>query len=305
MPFAEPMSSAPPARVQTTIRRPRLARGFVGRNLAGLSESLERDLVAEEFASRDGWLQRMDPRVKIVGAMLLVLTAGLLHHLPVLVALYLAVVAIGLVARLPASAIVRRVWLAVPLFTAVVVVPAIFSFVTPGPALLTIGQVGGDSLSITAPGVRSALTVLFRVATSVSAVLLLVLATRWPHLLKALRVLRLPQAFVLILAMTYRYIFLLTHVANSMFLARQSRTVGPTDGAAARRWLGSTTSTLLGKSYHLSNEVYLAMLARGFRGESTALDRFALRAADGIALAGVALIGSAFLLADRLYAGPW
>ena len=278
---------------------------FVERTLSSLGESVERDLIAEECARQDGWLQRLDPRAKVVGAGLLVLGVGLLRHLPVLLAFYLAILAVGLAARLPSSLLVRRVWLALPFFTAVVAVPAVFSFVTPGPPLVPLGRLGGVEVAITAPGVRTALTLVVRVAASVSAVLLLVLTTRWPALLKALRVLRLPQAFVLVLAMTYRYIFLLVHVANSMFLARKSRTVGRADGAMARRWLAGTTTSLLGKSYHLSNEVYLAMLARGFRGEPAALDTFQMRPRDYLALATVALAGAAFVLADHLYAGGW
>jgi energy-coupling factor transporter transmembrane protein EcfT len=38
---------------------------------------------------------------------------------------------------------------------------------------------------------------------------LLILTTRWAVPLKALRVLRVPQGFVLILGMTYRYIYVL------------------------------------------------------------------------------------------------
>jgi cobalt/nickel transport system permease protein len=295
----------PTADRPTPDRPRRAAGGFAERTIAGLSESLERDLVAEELANRDGWLQRLDPRTKVLVAGLAVLVAGLLHHLPLIAALYAVILGIGLAARLPADLIVRRVWIALPLFTAVVAVPAVFSFVTPGPALLPLGRIAGGDVAITAPGVRTALTLLMRVAASVSAVLLLVLSTRWPTLLKALRVLRLPQSFVLIFAMTYRYIFLLAHTANSMFLARKSRTVGPTDGAGGRRFLAATTSTLLGKSYHLSNEVYLAMIARGFRGEPTSLDTFRLRPADFAALAATLLAAAAFLLADRFYAGPW
>jgi cobalt/nickel transport system permease protein len=110
---------------------------------------------------------------------------------------------------------------------------------------------------------------------------------------------------VLILAMTYRYIFVLAHLANSMFLSRKSRTVGPASGAFARRWLGATTSTLVGKSYHLSSEVYLAMLSRGFRGEPVSFDSNKMRTRDYLAIGTVALGCAAFLFGDRLYRGPW
>lgn len=273
---------------------------LVERSLTGISESIERDLLLEELASRDAYLQRLDPRVKVVGALALVLSAAFVRHLPVLISLYVAIAGVGLLAGLPSSALVRRVWLTLPFFTALVALPAIFGFVTPGPALVSLGPV-----DITAPGVRTSLTLIFRVVASVTSVLLLILTTRWPVLLRALRSLKVPLVLTLILSMTYRYIFLLARVANAMFLARKSRTVGPTDARQGRRFLGAATGLLIGKSYHLSNEVYLAMLSRGYRGEPTTLEGFRLRPGDLLALAGAALVAVGFVAIDQLYAGPW
>ena len=282
------------------VSRSRGVGQFLEKSLEGISESIERDLLADEIASRPGVLQRLDPRVKVLGALALVLGAGLARHLPPLVALYVLILGLGLVAGLPMGMIVRRVWLALPFFTAVVAVPAIFSFVTPGQALIDLGPV-----AITAPGVRTALTLIARVACSVTAVLLLVLTTRWPVLLRALRSLKVPLVFTLILAMTYRYIFLLARVANSMFLARKSRTVGRSTAGQGRQFIGATTGLLVGKSYHLSNEVYLAMLSRGYRGEPTVVDRARIRPVDLVALAGVLVFTAGFLLVDSFYSGPW
>jgi energy-coupling factor transporter ATP-binding protein EcfA2 len=54
--------------------------------------------------------------------------------------------------------------------------------------------------------------------------------------LKALRVLRVPVVFVVILAMTYRYVFVLLWTVHDMFEARQSRLVGrlPDEAVAFR-----------------------------------------------------------------------
>ena len=45
---------------------------------------------------------------------------------------------------------------------------------------------------------------------------------------------------MLVLSMTYRYIFLFLHTANGMFLARKSRIVARTSGAEQRRWISGT-----------------------------------------------------------------
>jgi len=110
--------------------------------------------------------------------------------------------------------------------------------------------------------------------------IILILTTRWATLLRALRAVRVPQVFIVILGVTYRYIFLLLHTTNDMFLARESRLVGRVTGSGERAWIATSMGVLLGKAYHLSEEVYLAMIARGFRGEPRLLEPLRMGLSD-------------------------
>jgi cobalt ECF transporter T component CbiQ len=163
------------------------------------------------------------------------------------------------------------VWTPVFIFTACIALPAIF--LTPGSRLIA-------SVPITAQGLRTATYLLLRSETAVSLSMLLVLSTRWAQILKALRVLRVPVVFVVILGMTYRYLFLILETALDMFESRESRTVGVLEGPDRRRLATATIGVLLSKSYHLSADVHLAMQSRGFRGEVYMLDEFAMRTVD-------------------------
>lgn len=133
---------------------------------------------------------------------------------------------------------------------------------------------------ITVQGARTAGLLIMRVIGSLSLGLLLIFTTPWAKFLQALRWLRTPSLIVDVLGMTYRYIFLLLHIANSMFLARQSRTIGGFTGAENRRWLGRSLAVTMVKSQHMSEEVYLAMLSRGYRGEIRTLNDLTLRDRD-------------------------
>ena len=155
-----------------------------------------------------------------------------------------------------------------------IAIPALF--ITPGTPLLSMA---GKAV-ITAQGARTAGLLVMRVVDSLSMGLLLIFTTPWTKFLQALRWLRLPSLIVDILGMTYRYIFLLLHTANSMFLARKSRTIGGFSSAENRRWLGRALATTMVKSQHLSEEVYLAMLSRGYRGEIRTLNELSLRGRD-------------------------
>ncbi len=86
------------------------------------------------------------------------------------------------------------------------------------------------------------------------------------------------------LAMTYRYVFLLVDTAAQMFQARRSRTVGTLPAAEQRHMASRTAGVLLSKSMALSNDVYLSMQSRGFRGEVQILSEFCMTSWDYIGL---------------------
>ena len=149
-------------------------------------------------------------------------------------------------------------------------IPAIFFVAARACSSSTVGPI---TIAPSIPGLIGAVLFVIRVAVSVSLAVLLVLTTPWADLLKSLQAIRVPQVFVLVLAMTYRYIFLFLHLANGMFEARKSRVVGRTSGNEQRRWIAGSMGNLLSRSVKMSNDVYAAMAARGFTGDDPQLPR--------------------------------
>ena len=248
--------------------------GFIERTLSDISHTFEQSLFAEEIARRPGLLQAIDPRVKVLSLIGLLIAVGLSRSLLVIIGLYVIALILARLSHVPLGFFVKRVWLFMPFFTGIIALPALF--ITPGPPLVQLPL----GLVITRTGAQTALFLLMRVSTSVSLGILLILTTPWNTVLKALGVLRVPDVFVLMLGMTYRYIYLLLHTANDMFLSRQSRVVGRLSGAEERRIIAASAGTLLGKSLHLSSEVYLAMQSRGFRGYPRTMDTFKMQSRD-------------------------
>ncbi|MGC8838455.1 MAG: cobalt ECF transporter T component CbiQ [Anaerolineae bacterium] len=278
-------TSARPRPGRRGLARPR--RDFVATTLADLTAAVQRSVFAEEFARRSGWLQALDPRVKVLTFLGFLLLCALTHRLEVLAALYGLTLALAAAGRIPLGFFVQRVWVFIPLFTGLVALPATFNWVTPGEPLVTLvrfpagWQFLPPDLSITAQGLRGAAFLVARVATSVSFAVLLVLTTPWAHLLKALAVLRFPTVGILTLGMTYRYLFVFLRVVGDLFLARKSRTVGRTPPGEQRRWIADRIGYLAGRSFHLGHEAYLAMVSRGWSGRARLVDDFRLHWWDG------------------------
>jgi cobalt/nickel transport system permease protein len=270
--------------------------GWLEQTLGGITASIEHAIFTEQHARTDGWLQRRDPRAKLGMFLALVLAASLTASLAVLVGLYALTLGAARASRVPFSFFVKRVWLGIPFFAGIVVIPAIF--MVPGPRLFDLA-IGPLHLAPSAPGAAGAVLFVARVGVSVSLAVLLVMTTPWADILKSLRSLRVPQVFVLVLSMTYRYIFLFLHTANGILLARKSRVVARTTGGEQRRWISGTMGNLMSRAFKMSNDVYAAMLARGFSGEMRARAFRRMRTADWAALGGVAAVAALAVLGGR------
>ncbi len=247
-----------------------------------IDHTLEQSLFAEKTARQPGLLQELDPRLKILSALLVLLAVGLSRNLTVIIVLYFLMLALALFSKIPLAFFIKRVWLFITFFTGVIALPALF--ITPGTVLVYLPL----GLVITKTGLATAMFFLLRVGTSVSVAVLLVLTTPWNSVLKSLGVLRIPPVIILILGMTYRYIHLLLHLTNDMFLSRKSRLLRRMKGPEERRLIAATTGTLMNKSLQVSSEVYLAMQSRGFRNYPRTMDTFKMRRIDW--LSGVLVV---------------
>ena len=163
--------------------------GFVEKTLAGITSGIEQAVFSEENARRDGWLQRRDPRAKILGFVLLVTAVAISRDWEVLAPLYGLTLLLAAVSKIDMLPYVKRVWLGMGLFSAIVVFPSIF--LVGHHDLLSI-PLGVLTLHLHSDGLAAAGIFVLRVAASVSLAILLILTTRWADILKSLRVLHVP-----------------------------------------------------------------------------------------------------------------
>lgn len=270
--------------------------GWIEKTISGIAGSIEQSVFTEEHARKNGWLQRLDPRAKLGMFLVTVLAARLSNSFGALAALYLLLLLVARASKVPFDFFVKHVWLGIPFFAGVVIIPSIFF--TSGPRLfdLTLGPIHfGPSVA----SLIGAVIFISRVGVSVSLAVLLILTASWADILKSLQAFRVPQVFILLLSMTYRYIFLFLHTATGMFEARKSRTVGRTSGHQQRGWISGSMASLMNRSFKMSNDVYAAMSARGFNGEVRAYNAYHMTALDWMALVGAICIAVAVFLVGR------
>ncbi|MDR3585941.1 MAG: cobalt ECF transporter T component CbiQ [Desulfosporosinus sp.] len=286
---------------------------FIQKTLQGIIGILRESVYSEEIALRAGFLQAMDPRIKLLAVFSLLITVNLLRHLPLLWGVYLVILIFAALSKVPTRFLIQRVWLVIPLFTGIMVLPALFNWVRPGDPLWIIWTFSTPphlgpihfprELILTRQGFWGALLLISRVGVSVTLAVLLTLTTRWNNLLRALRTFFVPKIFIVTLEMTYRYIFVLITLLEDMFLARKARDSGHSSGAEQRRFVGSSIATLFGKSLKMSEDVYTSMIARGYTGEIYTLQRFQMRWMDVFSIGISLMLSLSFYAADKVLGG--
>jgi len=254
-------------------------RGFIQRSLINAAGMLKNSLFSQEYAAGSRLLQSLDPRIKTLTFILFIFLALLANNIASVLSLYLFCLLLACVSGIGAGFFLKRTLLFIPIFSFFIVLPALFSNSNFQGALLTF-DLFGVTFALTRQSVTSAIIFVLRVATCVSFVVLLSLTTKQAALLKVLRIFKVPHIFVITLGISYRYIFLFIQVIENTYLAIKSRVGLAVDYKKGQHIVAWNMASLWQRSYKLNEDVYSAMLSRGYCQEPVLLYDFKVKLLD-------------------------
>jgi len=271
---------------------------FIQRTFLGVLSFLKDSLFAEEYALKKGFLQSLDPRIKTLTFVLFIIVVLLTKNINTILCLYFLCIFLAGVSKINLGFFLKRTWLFIPLFSLFIALPALFNVFTPGESLFAL-QFGSFTFVITRPGVFAALLFVLRVLTSVSFVVLLGITTKHFELLKVLRIFGLPQVFTMVLGICYRYIYLFIGIIENTYLTMKSRTGNVMHYKRGQHIVAWNIASLWLRSYQLNEDVYRAMLSRGYSGEPVVLNSFKARLRDWLWLVLVMVIIVIVIASER------
>lgn len=282
---------------ENSERRPRRRRSLARRTADVVGRTIADLLQNEEHARAPGLLQSLDPRVRLATILVMAVTVSFLHTLPTLAATIVATMALAGASCVSVASFTRRVWATAGFFAVLLSAPAVTGWISPGHELL-----GHGALSITTPGLLVATRLVLRVIAGAGIGMLVVWTMRWSDLLGALTALRVPEIIVATLAMTQQQIVSLMRTVENIHLARESRMLAAGSTAENREWVVGRMAFVANRSLRTADEVYDAMLARGFSGSWHTLRRMKMTGRDALWLAGLLASCVVVIGADRLIA---
>lgn len=241
----------------------------------------------DRYQRGDSFVHSLDPRIKVVVAVLFIVSNILLPDGMWLafVLTWIVVLAASRLARLGTRYVITRSFIALPF--ALAAVTAIFAI--PGRTIAAF-TFGPWDLVATDAGLVRFISIVIRSWLSVQVAILLTATTSFPDLMHALHHLRVPSSLVAVISFMYRYLYVLIEEVQRMLRAREARSAAAATGARAGgtiRWRARTAGNMVGqlflRSYERSERVYSAMIARGYRGEFLTINPHVLQSKDWLA----------------------
>ncbi|MDO9565963.1 MAG: cobalt ECF transporter T component CbiQ [Candidatus Desulfaltia sp.] len=239
----------------------------------------------EEINGYDSFIQRLDPRVKIIIAILFSVLAAVSNRFVVLIAALAVSIIILFSAGIKIKEVFKRL---IPVNTLLVFLWLFLPFTFAGEHLFSIGSLTGT---------REGVLFAFRITIKSNSIMLMLitLAVSTPIFTigHAMHQLGMPQKLVHLFFFTYRYLHVIykeyTRLVNSMKI----RGFKPKTDLHTYKSYAHLVGMLLVRGFDRSQRVHNAMICRGFRGKLYSLSSFSISRADIIAfilMAGFILI---------------
>lgn len=246
---------------------------FIDKTLRHVLSFTEDIMFNETFSAKKGFLQRIEPRLKLVSLIMFIIILSLQKSIDGIVIFLVLSLSLVLFSRIPLSLFLKRLF-PVFLITTVITFPVTFSIILNGDPLLilyklnTPHQIGPieipSVISLTRQGVSSALILILRVVTSVSILFLITLTTSPNRLIKTITYF-IPGTLKSIISISYRYIFFLIRKLEQFIMGIKSRNSSAIDVTVQQRLVASRIGILFSFGLRLSRDLERAMESRGYR----------------------------------------
>jgi cobalt/nickel transport system permease protein len=234
----------------------------------------------EEFALGESWVHRLDPRAKIVVAVVFSVVVALNQHLQATALSMLLPVGLLACAQLSAARVMARLavvngfvafmWLFLP-------------FTVPGHTIYSLGP-----LTVQSEGVYAALLITLKANSIILIVIALLGTSPVFSLVHALSHLGIPDKLVHLFFFSFRYIHVIHAEYHRLANAMKMRGFKPKTDAHTYRAYAYLVGMLLVRSFDRSKRILQAMKCRGFKGKFYILHHYEMKQGD-YAIAGAGL----------------
>ena len=247
-------------------------------------------MLQETFITRKSLILDLTPRTRTLAAIVFATVIALSNELPVLLLALGTALLLVIVAGLDFRQVGRRLLV---LSGFLLLIWLILPFTYQGEVVWRI-----SFLSVTQPGLMAATRLTLKTCSMLLIFLTLISTMSTADLAHALHNLKMPAKLVLLLLITYRYIFLIEDELQTLQRAAKVRNFRPGTTLHCYRTYAYLLGMLFVRAAERAQRVHQAMLCRAFSGRFHSLREYHNRSQDYFFLALVTIISLMMILCE-------
>jgi cobalt ECF transporter T component CbiQ len=274
---------------------------FLEKGIHHLAERVKIAYFQWESASREGLFQKIDARIKLLFSTFFLIIVSLKKDIFSEFLIGLSIISLMTLSRLNLLRLYRRILFFGIVFGFIVALPSAINLFRGGEVLFSLFSLSRpyelwiysipETIAVTKEGLYGMAMLTLRVINSLSITFLLLYTTPFAEIIRALKLFRIPDTFLIVITLAYKYLFLFSKTAEEMHLAKKSRLLKEVNPQGARRWIAGRMALLFRKSRLRAEEVFNAMLCRGFSDSVKIYKPVRMRPRDWAAGLSLFLIG--------------
>jgi cobalt/nickel transport system permease protein len=286
------------------IKRAKLS--FLDKTIINSSKAVKSIYLQAESSARDNFIQKINPYVKLISLIYMAIVISVVSKPGTQIVITAFIFLIYIVARLKLFEVYRKIFFLAFIFGLLIVLPASLNVITPGKIIFNILTLKKpshfliynipQSIGVTTNGLQVVSLVFLRVLNSISFALLVVFTTPFPSFVKSLKLIGLPDTFLMIISLAYKYIFILSRTIEETYFAFKSRLTGNIKSSNIRRLIGGRIFFIFKKSMIIYQDTYHAMVSRGYKGKVILHSKYRFSFNDAIVLVFIVISGIVFIL---------
>lgn len=277
----------------------------VDRTLMGAAATVQSVCLQAESANQKTFIHALNPKVKFIVLVFLAVVISLANNL-LAQALILAFILFSFIlARLNIGQVYRKIFMLAFIFGFLVIFPASLNVITPGKIIFNIISFDRSHqfwiyhipqhIGFTLEGIQVVSQIFLRVLNSISIAMLIMLTTSFPAFIKSFKMVGVPDTFLMVITLAYKYIFILSRTIEETYMALKSRLVGNVKNNSLRKLISGRVFFIFKRSFINYENTYYAMVSRGYNGKITLSSSGTFQLKDYCALGIVLIFGIGIL----------
>ncbi len=250
---------------------------FLDKTIRNAATTVKSIYIQAENASKENFIHSLNPYIKLISLLWLVIVISLAHHITAQIIITAFILLLFIFAGLKILSVYKKIFLLAFIFGFIVVLPASLNVITPGKIICNLITFDKPShfwiyhipqqIGFTEEGIHIVSLVFLRVLNSISIALLIVFTTSFPGLIKSFKLFGIPDTFLMIIMLAYKYIFILSKTIEETYFALKSRLIRNIKNRNTRKLISGRVFFIFRRSKTNYENTYYAMVSRGYTGK--------------------------------------